>query len=98
MAKIDVNHFNFAIREGQSPELSDIIIKSPYHSKYVKRLHSTDFLILRIEEAMLLKYNLQKIRSPGEFLWIKYLTKVSEINRPNFPYPAIDRVSAYYDL
>jgi hypothetical protein len=40
MAKINVIHFNFAIGEGQSPELSDIIMKSPYYSKYAKRLHS----------------------------------------------------------
>ena len=42
MAIIIEIHFNFAIREGQSPELSDIIVKSPCYSNYVKRLHSED--------------------------------------------------------
>jgi len=42
MAIIIEIHFNFAIREGQSPELSDIIVKSPCYSNYVKRLHSNE--------------------------------------------------------
>jgi len=46
MAIIIEIHFNFAIREGQSPELSDIIVKSPCYSNYVKRLHSIDFISL----------------------------------------------------
>jgi len=44
MAIIIEIHFNFAIREGQSPELSDIIVKSPCYSNYVKRLHSNDII------------------------------------------------------
>jgi len=76
MANVIVIHFNFAIREGQCPELSDIITKSPYYSKYAKRLHSIDLNMVRAGVA----------KHPQKWIHSGY----NEIQRPRQRYGIID--------